>query len=304
MRSFEINNPFSAHDKGKATPFPTSSTCHKPVEIYFVIDPFCPECWAMEPIIKKLWIEYGRYFTFRYIIGGKLDSLNSIKRKRNDIRTVEQIAEAWKKTVFQTGMCCEGDIWLEAPISTPFLGFIAIKAAELQGKQAGMRFLRRMREMLFLQKQNICKRDVLIQIAEKAALDVNEFIEDIHSEAAVKALKSDLKFYNDMEIDHTPTLVFFNNKADEEGIKVTGCQSYNVYVEVISELLAFTPKPAPLPPVEEFMKKYTFVGTKELSFVYDTTCSEMERRMKKLVLQQVVEKIPVKHGAFWNYTGQ
>ena len=46
--------------------------CHgndkKPIEIYMFIDPLCPECWALEPIIKKLQIEYGKYFSIKHVL--------------------------------------------------------------------------------------------------------------------------------------------------------------------------------------------------------------------------------------------
>ncbi|MBB6453056.1 hypothetical protein HNQ94_001504 [Salirhabdus euzebyi] len=54
---------------------------NKPVEIYVFIDPLCPECWSLEPILKKLTIEYGRFFKLRPIVSGKLTSLNIEKLK-------------------------------------------------------------------------------------------------------------------------------------------------------------------------------------------------------------------------------
>ncbi|WP_258871641.1 DsbA family protein, partial [Halobacillus trueperi] len=33
----------------------------RPIEIYVFIDPLCPECWSLEPFLKKLTIEYGRF---------------------------------------------------------------------------------------------------------------------------------------------------------------------------------------------------------------------------------------------------
>ncbi len=68
-----------------------SSTNIKPLEIYLFIDPFCTDCWSLGPIIKKLQLEYGDYFTIKYVLCGKLTSLNSKNGnyhwKRNDIKT-------------------------------------------------------------------------------------------------------------------------------------------------------------------------------------------------------------------------
>ncbi|GAE45147.1 GTP pyrophosphokinase domain [Mesobacillus boroniphilus JCM 21738] len=71
-----------------------SDFCHsldkKPIEIYMFVDPLCPECWALEPIIKKLQIEYGNYFSIRHVLSGKLATLNMSRKKtlRNDRRAL------------------------------------------------------------------------------------------------------------------------------------------------------------------------------------------------------------------------
>ena len=113
-------------------------------------DPLCAECWALEPILKKLHIEYGNYFRLKHVLSGKIATLN-LDRKHK----FENIAELWDKTASRSGMSCDGSLWLENPISSPYLASIAIKAAELQGRKAGIRFLRKLQEMLFLEKQNI-----------------------------------------------------------------------------------------------------------------------------------------------------
>ncbi|SFE07732.1 Predicted dithiol-disulfide isomerase, DsbA family [Bacillus sp. OV194] len=296
MTPFEAEYPYEAKHKGNFT----ASSCHKPLELYSVIDPLCPECWALEPILKKLQVEYGQYFTLRHIIGGKLDSLNSFRRRKGH-QSAERIADRWEKTANMTGMSCDGDLWFEDPILAPYLVFLAIKAAELQGKQSGNKFLRKLREHLFLQKQNISKEEVLFEIAKNVGLDAYEFIKDMHSQSAIKALQCDWKFTNEMEIDQIPTLIIFNDKAEEDGIKIAGSYQYSIYVEIIGEMLGFHPEPKSPPPLEEFMKIYRFVATKELSVVYNLAANEIEKAMKKLVLQQVVERVPVKYGTFWRY---
>jgi predicted DsbA family dithiol-disulfide isomerase len=268
----------------------------KPIEIYMFIDPLCPECWAIEPILKKLKIEYGQYLSIKHVLSGRLADLN-ISRRKN----YENIAELWEKTASRTGMSCDGSLWLENPVDTPSTVSIAIKAAELQGRRAGLRFLRRIQEMLFLEKQNISNLEVLKDCASVSGLDVDEFLNDIHSESAAKAFQCDLKITSEMDVTEIPTLVFFNENTEDEGIKITGTYPYEVYVQILEEMLTEKPIVSPPPPLETFMKFFKFVASKEIAVVYNMSISQIEKEMKKLLLKQVVEQIPAKYGTFWRY---
>ncbi|MGE8205229.1 ClpXP adapter SpxH family protein [Heyndrickxia sp. NPDC080065] len=267
----------------------------KPLEIYMFIDPLCPECWALEPIIKKLQLEYGQYFRLKHVLSGKLTRLNLSAKKR------EAIAQLWENTASRTGMSCDGSLWFENPISAPYRASIAIKAAELQGRRAGIRFLRKIQEMLFLEKQNVSNLDVLIECAKSVNLDIDEFLNDIHSDSAAKAFQCDLKILVEMEVTEIPSLVFFNENIEDEGLKITGLYPYEVYVQIIQEMLEDRPSPSPLPSLEQFLKRFKLVASKEIAIVYDMTISDVEKELKKWVLQQKVKIIQGKFGTFWRY---
>jgi len=258
------------------------------------IDPLCPECWALEPVIKKMHIEYGRYFKLKYVVSGRLTNLN-LGRKH----LFEKGQELWEKTGSRYGMSCDGSLWLENPISAPYLTFIAIKAAELQGRKAGIRFLRKIQEMLFLEQQNVSTLEVLITCAEHSGLDVDEFICDVHSDSAAKAFQCDLKITSEMDVTEIPTLVFFNENIEEEGIKITGIYPYEVYVQIIEEMLEEKPVKSEPPPLETFLKHNHLVSSVELALVYNMTVHDVERELKKLQLKQIVEKVSANHGSFW-----
>lgn len=268
----------------------------KPVEIYVFIDPLCPECWSLEPYLKKLLMEYGRFFTIRPIISGHLNQLN-----KDNFDRPKRLKEIWKKTASRTGMSYDGDLWIENPVSSPWIASLAIKTAELQGKKAGRVFLRKVQENLFLKKQDISDEAVLIQCAEDSRLDIEEFKNDLYSSSAKKAFQADLKLTKEMEVDYIPTMVFFNQIVEEQGIKISGLYPYDIYVQVLKQILQKDPVPSSKIPLENFLKHYSVVGNKEISVVYDWTKAKTEREMKKLQLKQSVEKIPVKHGAFWKY---
>lgn len=277
---------------------PNSTNCKRPLEIYTFIDPLCPDCWALEPVLKKLSIEYGKYFTIRHILSGKLATLNRGKNHRT-----EHIKQVWERTASRSGMSCDGDLWVENPINTPYSVSIAIKAAELQGKRAGIRYLRKLQEYLFLEKQNISEISILLECAKMVGLDIQEFKKDLHSTSAAKAFQCDLKITAEMDVDEIPTFVFFNENIEDEGIKISGTYPYEMYVHIIQEMIGKKVEPAPPPTLEELLKCFRFIASKEIAVIYDLSIQEVELEMKKLVLKQKVEQVPVKHGTFWRYHG-
>jgi predicted DsbA family dithiol-disulfide isomerase len=267
----------------------------KPIEIYLFIDPVCAECWELEPILKKLQIEYGRYFSLKYVLSGKLTDLNRKKRKC-DNRT-----ELFEKTASQSGLNCDRNLRIENPAHSPFIASIAIKAAELQGRKAGIRFIRLIREVLLLERQDITNFEVLKECAKKAGLDVEEFISDIHSKSAAKAFQCDLKITSEMDVQEIPTLVFFNENAEEEGIKIAGVYPYDIYVQILEEMLSEKPHQSPPPPLEAFMKFFKLVASRDIAVVYNMSIAQVDREMKKLLLKQKVEQITARNGKFWRY---
>lgn len=161
--------------------------------------------------------------------------------------------------------------------------------------------MRCMQESLFLNRQDITEEQVLLAIAEHTQLDLEEFKRDLHSQSAVKALQCDLKIAAEMEVASVPTLTFFNSLREGEGLKVTGNYSYEIYEEVLFEMLGDEPKPSQTPPLELFIEYFQFVADKEIAVVYDWTLEEVEREMKKLAFARKVERVEAKHGMFWRY---
>nr|WP_188384363.1 ClpXP adapter SpxH family protein [Ornithinibacillus halotolerans] len=278
------------------TSFDDSGTKKKPIEIYVFIDPMCPECWSLEPYLKKLTIEYGRFFTLRPLITGSSKPLN-----HDNFDSPKKLREIWEKTASRTGMSCDGDLWIENPIHSPTTAYLAIKAAELQGIRYGKVFLRKVQESLFLKKLDISNEAVLLECAKAAKLDLQEFQNDLHSATARKALQCDYKLQKEMEIDYMPTIVFFHKDIEEQGIKISGLYPYDIYVSVLSEMLEHHPIPSTPPSIEDLIREYEVIGTKEVSVVYDWSLAKAEREMKKLQLKQIIEKLPAKHGTFWQY---
>ncbi|WP_018921493.1 ClpXP adapter SpxH family protein [Salsuginibacillus kocurii] len=274
----------------------------KKVELYVFTDPLCPECWAFEPKLKKLKMEYGHYLTIRFFVAGHLQTWNICEQTESyTTQKQKDLASQWEETGSRTGMSCDGDLWLEDPISSACVPSLAIKAAEMQGRQLATIFLRKLREALFLNKRNIEKEQELLLCAENAGLDLEEFKKDLHSNGAIKALQCDMRTTREMEVEKAPTFVFFNDCIEDAGLKVCGLYDYAVYVNILSELVGehlYAEDKVDLP---DFLKQYKYVATTEVAEVYDLSINEAECKLKQLQLQQKVEKVPVKYGTFWRY---
>ncbi|MFB4210869.1 ClpXP adapter SpxH family protein [Shouchella sp. JSM 1781072] len=265
----------------------------KPIEIYLFIDPLCQECWSMEPIIKKLQIEYGHYFKVRILLAGKLSHWNAFDRSLKKRSQREQTLDPT--------MCCAGNVELNKMDLHPYNAFMAVKAAELQGPRAGHRFLRKLREALFLRKCNVTDEAILKECSREAGLDEDVFLADLHSATATKALQCDIQTTSEMDVESVPSLVFFNGNSEEAGIKVSGSYPYHIYEQLLEDMLGHKPERASHPQLEVFLRHYGFLATSEIATVLDKSPEEVERSLKTLMLQQKVEAVPFKYGTFWKW---
>lgn len=111
------------------------SHCHghpqKPIEIYVFIDPLSPDCWLLEPSIKKLKMKYGRFFTLRTVTSS---SINALNRKRKSIYWPKHGENLPPKLRPKR----TNAVWTNCDF--PYLASLALKAAELQGRKFGMKF--------------------------------------------------------------------------------------------------------------------------------------------------------------------
>jgi predicted DsbA family dithiol-disulfide isomerase len=283
----------------KLTSIPFQKCGPKQIEAYLFIDPLCKDCWAISPLITKLWLEYGHYFTLRHILTGKAEAVASAPHKWNKPANIRFV---WEKTTSLHGFSCDGKINMHDFDSSPYMSSLAIKAAELQGRKAGSKFLRKLQEAIFLSNIHKPDSETLLSCAKKSGIDVTEFMDDLHSASAKKAFQCDLKFTNEMHITEIPSLVFFHANSDEEGIKVAGIYSYDVYVQVLKEIVNEELVPAPLPPIESLLQEYEFLSTRELAIIYNLSHVETERELKKLVLKRKVQQIPMEREIYWKYT--
>ncbi|WP_342526004.1 DsbA family protein [Chryseomicrobium sp. FSL W7-1435] len=250
----------------------TATSCiQRPLEIYAFLDPLCPDSWRFQMTVKRLQIDYGHYFTLRVILSTSLANLNN-------------------------GGACSAPIGADQTIMEiehPVLPSIAVKAAEFQGKRVANRFLSNLQEAYFVYRQNVNSLTTLKGIAQDSAIDVKEFLQDIRSSECAKSFQSDLSISCEMEIDQFPSIVVFNENIEDEGIKIAGTYSYEIYEHILSELVGVAVEKQAPPEVEDLLDQFTSLSSKEIAMYYNMHEKQVEYEMKKKYLQREVDRVVV-----------
>lgn len=247
----------------------------KPLELYVFIDPACNQCWYLQPILRRLQLDYERYFTLRVVLRTSLPSLNVPCHQKNSD----------KKS-------CQEE-------SHPAFPSIAIKAAEFQGKRAALKFTSKLFEYTYLKGHDVNAFPVLRNIAESIQLDVEEFTKDFASKQVHRALQVDMYIAKEMEVEQAPTFVFFNENIEDAGLKVSGLYAYPIYEQIMRELIDPSILPEPPPALDDLFKRFDTLATKEIAEIYNITEKSAERELKKRLLQQEVERLSIQEVTLW-----
>jgi hypothetical protein len=157
-------------------------------------------------------------------------------------------------------------------------------------------FLRRIREMVFLEKKNIAKREQLMQAALECGLDTARFASDLSS-TAPRLFEQDLALARQFGVRGFPAIYFSNGQNNS--LNIYGFAPYADFESALRKLSpGITPAEINTAPGKLFEVHPTYT-TKEFSTVSGTSKPEAEKILEELVKSGAISRYESRHGALW-----
>ena len=269
---------------------------HKPVKLLYFTDPICSSCWGIEPQLRKLKQEYGHYFDIEYRMGGLLKNWSEYGGR--DVNGPASVAQHWEEASVHYQMPINGDVWKEDPLHSSYPPAVGFKAAQLQDRQKANRFLRRIKEMVFLEKKNITKLEHLKSAAKDVGLNTVQFELDYQQEATAM-FEEDLAMARAWNVRGFPTIFFIDE--EDNRFKVYGSKPYSVYEQALLKLLTGEIVKEPATSYETIFNSYDTVPLKEFAIFYDIELEEAESILTGLKKENIVEQTVTRAGSIWKW---
>lgn len=266
----------------------------KPIKIVYFTDPICSSCWGIEPQLRKLKLEYGDYLEIDYHMGGLLPSWSVYGS--GGINGPSDVESHWEEAGDHYEMPIDGGVWTEDPFDSSYPPSIAVKAAELQGKEKGVSFMRKLREMLFLEKKNITKWEHMQQAAREVGLDTFQFKADYEGKAN-ELFQEDLNLGKQLGVRGFPTLFFTD--ADNNQALVYGFRTYEAYEETIKKFVPDAQKKAYDRSSLGVFSYFDTLMTKEFAVLTGTDLEAAEKTLNGLQDEGKINKFKSKNGVLW-----
>lgn len=272
---------------------PNIQSTKKPIKVIYYTDPICSSCWGIEPQLRKLKLEYGDLIEIDYRMGGLLPdwSYNS-----GGISKPSDVAHHWDEVSVYYDMPIDGDVWLTDPLSSSYPPSIAFKAAEMQDHEKAILFLRKIRELVFLEKKNITKWEHIEFAAKNVGLDAVKLKQDYEGKAK-ELFNEDLKLGKELGVRGFPTMFFSDSAGNKE--MVYGSKPYASYEEAIKRLSSQAVKQSYDKSWTSIFSLYKTLTAKEYSELTETPRAEAEKTLNDLTAKGLLEKFTTKNGSLW-----
>lgn len=265
-----------------------------PIQVTYLTDPICSSCWGIEPQLRKLKLEYGGFVHIDYRMGGLLPSWDGFNS--GGITGPRDVAHHWDDVSKHYDMPIDGDIWLEDPLSSSYPPSIAFRAASLQDEKKATFFLRKIREMVFLEKKNIAKWEHLSEAAQQAGLDTTQLKLDMAGPGKT-AFEADLALARNMGVRGFPSIFLKNEKGEQEVIY--GSRPYEQFENAVQRLVPNATK-TEFPKTEMgLFKLYPTWTVREYAEVSGTDRNTALSFLEKRVSDKLLQVTRTKNGAIY-----
>lgn len=266
----------------------------KPVRIIYFTDPICSSCWGIEPALRRLKLEYGEVVEIEYHMGGLLPSWDVYNS--GNISKPSDVAHHWDEVSLHYDMPIDGDVWQEDPLPSSYPPSVAFKAAQLQDGQKAIQFLRRIREMVFLEKKNITKWEHLEHAAKQVGLNVEQFKADYEGRAQT-LFQEDLNLARSLNVRSFPTLIF--SDAEEQKLVLKGVRPYEHFEQTLLALFPQAMKNVYDNRPEVLFQHYPTLTTREFEVLAGVSKEQAKKTLQQMQEKGMLKVYHTKNGALW-----
>lgn len=235
----------------------------KTVNVYYVTDPICSHCWALEPVLRRFQVQYGHYFNFHTVLGGLLEKWHDGPiDPANGIYKPADVAPHWREVGQHSRMPIDGSVMIDNPVQSSFPASRVLKIIDNNyGADKAYQYLRRTREELFLFNQNVSALAVLANIVDAMGLDSKAIVEEAESPIGHKMLNEDFALAGKLGARGFPTIIMINE--ENKGVKIVGSRSLNMYVQGLQQVLGKELQPQEPPSLANLLTKEELLFSKE-----------------------------------------
>lgn len=245
------------------------------VNLYYVTDPICSHCWALEPVLRRFELQYGHYVKFQTVMGGLLASWSGFADVKNGISSPADVAAHWKEVYKLSRMPIDGSLWLENPIESSYPPSRVFKIIQKKDENLANVYLRRAREAVFAFNQNIGEKQVLIEIVNQLGFDGEEIVKEAELPSSQELLEQDFALASRLGVRGFPTIIMVNEQ--NKGLKIVGARSIEDYVHGLKQVLTTTKELQinPQPALSKLLKSEVLLFSREIEVMYDLEQSEV-----------------------------
>lgn len=257
----------------------------KSVELYYVTDPICSHCWALEPVLRRFKEQYGHYFNFHTVMGGLLEKWgDGPVDPGNGISGPQDVAGHWREVGEYTRMPIDGTLWFDNPVQSSFPPSRVFKVIQKDYHDAlANEYLRRAREAVFAFNQNIADRSVMIEIVNKLGLDGEAIVTKAELPSGQQLLNEDFNQAASLGVRGFPTIILVN--AENKGVKIVGSRSLDYYVTALTQVLnSENLQPKQQPSLSSMLKREKLLFSKEIEVMYDVEQKDLNTFIEKELL--------------------
>ncbi|MGG3889518.1 DsbA family protein [Metabacillus fastidiosus] len=264
------------------------------INLYYVTDPICSHCWALEPVLNKFIEQYGHYFNMHTVMGGLLESWDGFADVSNGISKASDVAGHWKEVGEHSRMPIDGSLWIDDPVHSSYPPSRVFKIIQSMDHSLANVFLRKIREAVFVFNKNIAKDEVLITIVNELNLNGGKIVTEAASESAQSLLNQDFDLARKLGVRGFPTIIMINE--ENKGVKIVGARTFQDYINGLKQVLSSAENinPKPQPRLSNLLDRGSLLFSKEIEVMYDidekdvTSFIKREAEHEKYKLKEIL----------------